>query len=702
MRTSWIEVRNRVSLTVALAVLLVTAGAPIAQATHEEHSEQRPEDTWVVHTTVEAEVVDNYATVKVIAEIENRGPDPEFPFQVRVPDRAMITGLTIERDGKVYNATIEERTEAREQYEQARREHRSAGLVEKHRHASVYAYRVNVEATESLVAELTYEMYLSADRGVYELPLVAPVSGFGYDTGATFDVTVQHRGGVENLWSSPNGEVSQQAGVHQLDYHVGHRSPENDTELDVHYTLEPTDGTGSLTTDVLNGTGYFAHRFRANPDASSMPLDLSLVLDTSGSMSGEKIDQLKDATRQLLSQLGPEDRLHLTFFSSESRTPWSGLHPVDAERTQLARDALDSVVAGGGTRLAGALEAAFEAQDASAGNASERLQVVAVLTDGRASRTNEELRSLAREENDAGANVFGLAFGAEADWSLIHGLAADGEGVASRVPTGTGAEVDLRRFLGAMTTPVLKDVRITYPNHVEAFNASAPVLFAGGEMLVLGTFDANRSTLNASVEANTRDGPVDRTVSHDVEDEGRTILPRLVAYHRIRDLQARLDAGAPAEDLEGEITRLGLKHGFVTDYTSLVLDLPERDQAAEPEGDPSEEASDEEPAGSAGTSGGNGGTSRPAPDRDTSGDTADRPDADGDGVVDANDACPQQAGGTRSGGCPAGRSGSSDGADGGDPTQGPRESDARETPGLAVVAILSVIGALAVVVTRRG
>lgn len=536
---------------------------------------------WTVYTTVEAVVDGNYAIVKVIVDIGNRGPDPEFPFIVRVPLDAFVSGLRITRDGEVYEASVKDRGDARQEYDAWKAAQQTGGLVEKKRGSSVYSYLINVAEFTSVRAELTYETYLAADRGVYSLPLEAPVSGFGEDQGARFDVQVRDADGIETAWSAPVGTV-QRTGWDGVDvsHSVGPRAGEDATQFSVSYQLRAAEDTGRFLCFVKDGVGYFAHRFRAGADPRIFPLDLVLVLDVSGSMMGEKIEQLRQAAQGVIRNLREGDRLSLVFFSGGAAAPWEGLLSLTSELRQRALDAIDALSAGGGTNIGDSIRVGFSAFQDGDSREAERAPVLAFLTDGQPTvgiEDRAELRRLARVANHAGAGVYALAFGADADFGLVRGLAVDGNGVAFRVADGAGAEVDIARFLAALTTPVLRDVVVAYDEGVQPLRNTAAALFAGSELLVVGTFDPGLAVVSGRVTGVAPDGPRSYSFAFPVEDCDAEFLPRLVAYHTIRDLQDRIDAEGQRAEWVGELRRLALEHGFVTDYTSLVLTLDPRE-----------------------------------------------------------------------------------------------------------------------------
>lgn len=555
-------------------VALTLMMAPLAGA----QGDVPPQTVWTVFTTVEATVEDNYARVDVIADIGNEGPDPEFPFQVTIPDDAFVTGLVIERDGERFEATIEERAAARETYEDVKDREATGGLVERQRGSSTYSFLVNVAEFTSVRATLSYEHLLVAHEGTFELPLAAPVSGFGRDLGARFDVTISNSDGVDAAWGSAGNSETLAGGATRLTYQVGPRPDDASTPFAASYQLPATGDEGSILTTVEGGLGYLAHRFRAPADADDLPLDLVLALDTSGSMRGQKIAQVQDAARQLVARLDGDDRLALVFFASDASSAWTGWRQADADTRTLALDALDDAEAMGGTNMGAALEQGAGLLATSSD--SQRVPMVVLLSDGKptAGETDHgDLRAIAANIADAGGAVHTLAFGHDADWGLAAGLARDGGGTATRIDEGAGAEVDLGRFLTALATPVLTDLKVHYEETVDVADRFAPVLLAGSELLFVGTFDAQMDRLRGNVTATGPDGLRVYPFDVAVDENGPTFLPRLVAYQQIRALQDEIAAQGELQELVDQVLELSLEHGFVTDYTSLVIALPDAD-----------------------------------------------------------------------------------------------------------------------------
>src|SRR5690606_132562 len=94
--------------------------------------------------------------------------------------------------------------------------------------------------------------------------------------------------------------------------------PERDFEL--YYTVSPEDiGLNLLSYKEAGEDGFFlllvAPTIEVDPD-EVVAKDVILVLDTSGSMAGQKIVQAQEAARYVIEQLNPADRFNIVSFST--------------------------------------------------------------------------------------------------------------------------------------------------------------------------------------------------------------------------------------------------------------------------------------------------------------------------------------------------------------------------------------------------
>ena len=114
-----------------------------------------------------------------------------------------------------------------------------------------------------------------------------------------------------------------------------------------------------------------------NP-AGRIPLDLSLVLDRSGSMHGEKLSCVKEAARELLRALCPEDTVSVTAYNDRVATLAPATNVGDDSESLLA--AVDRIESAGTTALCDGYVKAGECAAAVASNS--RLSRILLLTDG--------------------------------------------------------------------------------------------------------------------------------------------------------------------------------------------------------------------------------------------------------------------------------------------------------------------------------
>jgi len=112
---------------------------------------------------------------------------------------------------------------------------------------------------------------------------------------------------------------------------------------------------------------------------NSLPLNIGILLDVSGSMQGPKLDNAKRSCALLLEQLGPTDRATVCTFSSGARTIVSSQMFTDAVKAQALR-AVEQVQSEGATEILTGLNKIYS--EVAPHRSSETTTFVIMLSDG--------------------------------------------------------------------------------------------------------------------------------------------------------------------------------------------------------------------------------------------------------------------------------------------------------------------------------
>lgn len=194
-----------------------------------------------------------------------------------------------------------------------------------------------------------------------------------------------------------------------------------------------------------------------DPDAKRLPVDVALVVDTSGSMtSAGKIAYARAAGEELVGALREGDRFALVAFDDRARVLLPGTaFDGDAERLRRAVRTLEP---GGSTNLSAGMEAGF----AQLGD-DDRLRRVVVVSDGQANRGVVDagaLRGMATSFANAGATVSALGVGADYDELVLEGLADAGGGSYAYVEHPSQLPGVVSKELDQAAAVVAKDMRV--------------------------------------------------------------------------------------------------------------------------------------------------------------------------------------------------------------------------------------------------
>src|SRR5204862_3533474 len=220
-------------------------------------------------------------------------------------------------------------------------------------------------------------------------------------------------------------------------------------------------------------------------EAETVRRDLVAVLDVSGSMSGDKLDQAKAALAQLLGTLRSGDRFRVVTFGSGVRRYAVGWTDVAADNVRAAQEWVRRLDTDGGTNIAGALGEAFAERPAEG-----RLGVVVFLTDGMATvgETDPERLADQAERGRGPFRVFAFGIGYDVNTYLLDRLTERARGVTEYIRPGGDIEQAVGSLAAKVASPVLTNLAVR-DDGVELYDLqphTLPDLFGGDARVALG------------------------------------------------------------------------------------------------------------------------------------------------------------------------------------------------------------------------
>ncbi|RLB57604.1 MAG: hypothetical protein DRI90_17830, partial [Deltaproteobacteria bacterium] len=152
------------------------------------------------------------------------------------------------------------------------------------------------------------------------------------------------------------------------------------------------------------------------------PLSMVVVLDTSGSMSGEKIDEARRSVIKLLRQMRHDDEVALVRYDTNAELIQPMARVRDVRSSLIAE--VQELRSSGGTNIPGALRTGMRALESASSGRVKRLVLVSDGLDD----TRSESERLARNGTDSGVTVSSLGIGLDFDEAYMSSLARAGRG----------------------------------------------------------------------------------------------------------------------------------------------------------------------------------------------------------------------------------------------------------------------------------
>jgi Ca-activated chloride channel family protein len=525
---------------------------------------------------VDIQIKDQVATTRVDQVFVNDNPwTAEGTYIFPLPQGAAVSDFVMWVDGKAVHGEILEADEARTIYDDVVRRMKDPALLEYVGRKALKASVFPIPPGEERKIELEYSQILPVENGLVHY--IYPLSTERFSSRPLEDLVVraqiESREPLKAVYSSRH-EVSIDR---EDDYHAllgleqSDVLPDRDFEL--FYTISSEKiGLNLLSFKEEGQDGFFL--LLAAPDVKVneeeiVVKDIILVLDTSGSMQGEKMDQAKEAARYVLDHLNPLDRFAIVSFATTTRSFSPSLQP--AAQADKGKDFLDRLEAMGSTDINRAMiEAVGLAEEV-------RPTTLIFLTDGLPTEgvtvTGAILDNVAREAPD-NVRIFSFGVGDDVDTDLLDQISLDHGGASTYVRPGEEIDEEVSTFYRKVKMPILSDLSLDWGDIIvdQVYPQKIPDLFAGSQLILLGRYREGgpvKITLKGMVNQEERSYTYE-DLSFRKED-GDDFIPRLWATRAVGYYLTQIRLYGEKQEWIDSIVSLSTRYGIITPYTSFLV-----------------------------------------------------------------------------------------------------------------------------------
>jgi len=551
---------------------------------------ERSSNIVVTSPNIAVNIENSFVTATTSLSLTNEGTDPaEFDYPISIPRDAFLTNLTIEYNGSTYYGEVKEARQAEEEYQQAVNESKSAIKLEKIS-VSDFFMTLNLLPDDPMDLSYTYNTFLVKELGGFEFSVIPSDHLPGYTSLGTtveFNIATPTMITAEDAIDLDSGLIEHHG---TKGFSLTAQIPNEDSDRPAGVTFETADTAlnGTMRFHTSGENTYFVHTFAPGlNELGNKPVkkDIVFIVDRSGSMSGDKMDQTKEAFGVIVDQLSAEyDKFNIISFSTEY-TVWKDELQIPGNTTVgEAKNYIEGISASGGTNIIDTLEKGLEIFP----DVSGRMKIIVFLTDGNPTvgdiQSTPAICSQVRDWNTERVSVFSLGVGYDMDFEFLEKLSFMNYARAFRIDDEGDISEQITSFYDTISTPLIFDLEMDYGNAVDVYQRHAPYLFKGQEHCVVGKVSVpgnkvvfngiGSAAVNASMSFTGNFSPVER------EDP---FLEKFWAFMHIRWCQEKMLMEDDPSIYKTELIETALEHQIVTEYTTMILVVHDEVEEEPPE-----------------------------------------------------------------------------------------------------------------------
>lgn len=578
--------KNKILIILGLLILTIgpvcADGFIITKPIHIIVPPQRPFSPFVLEVKyhhVDVSINDQTATTAIDQVFYNptsRRVEGEYIFPV--PKGAAIKKFSMYINGKETPAELLDAKKARKIYEDIVRKMKDPALLEYQEMALFRARIFPIEPYSKKRVKISYHEVLKKDNGTieYSYPLNTEKFSKAPLKQTRINIKIESSDKIKTVYCpTHDAEIIRKSEKEaQITYEENNTKP--DTDFKIYYNTDKSKvGLSLLTYREEDENGFFLMNIAPSLDLKQDDIeekDITFVLDSSGSMSGDKMKQAKKALFFCINNLNKGDRFQIIRFSTEAEALFSRLMKVDERSLKSARQFIQNMQAMGGTNIEEALSMALGKKN------MDRRHIVVFMTDGKPTIgeiKEERLLRTIKKNNRSNVRIFTFGIGAEINTHLLDKITELTKAYRTYIGPQEDIEIKVSNFYQKIQSPMLTDLKIYVKGKVKLlklYPKDLPDLFKGSSVSVIGRY---KRSGNVKVVLEGRLKGKKRKFTYKTrfykDNQKHDFIPPLWASRRIGYLLDQIRLHGEDKELVDEVTKLAREYGVITPYTSYLI-----------------------------------------------------------------------------------------------------------------------------------
>ncbi|MEK7449009.1 MAG: VIT domain-containing protein [Planctomycetota bacterium] len=540
----------------------------------------------VKNASLIVKIEDQVATTTVDEVFHNpNNRQMEGIFMLPLPGEAAVNNLSMWINGQETKGELLDKDKAWQVYGDIVRKMQDPALLE-YVGTKLLKLRIfPIPANGDTRIKFNYTYQLPNDTGlcVYRYPLATNKFSSAPLKQLLIKVDLKSTAALKTIYSPSHPNVD----IIRKDDHTAVVSLEQnnvtpDKDFLLYYTVSDKDvGVNLVSYKKPGEDGYFMMMVSPKYEISYTDVvkkDIIFVVDTSGSMAGEKIEQARNALKFCINSLNEGDRFNIVTFATESRSFKDSLQEVSGPTRATALEFIKEIEARGGTNINEALEKALAMSE------SNRPFMIVFMTDGlpTVGEQNPEiiLKNVA-SKNRAAVRIFTFGVGYDVNTHLLDKLAEVSRGSREYIAPQEDIEIKVSNFYNKIAYPVLAGLKLAI-NDIDTYHTypgDLPDLFKGSQLVIFGRYKGEGNKLiRLSVTVNGQTRQLDYESTFAAQNTTTDFIPRMWAISRVGFLMDEIRLRAPISSGQGEnkevkdeIIKLSKEFGIMTPYTAWLV-----------------------------------------------------------------------------------------------------------------------------------